>query len=205
MAFTRKWLTAMGIEQDKVDEIINAHIEVVDALKGERDQFKADADSLPELQKQLEKLKIASAMEGENPYKDKYDEKVKEFDDYKKEVEAKETKRAKEAAYRDMLKEAGVSDKRLDSILKVTDLEGIKLDKDGKIDGADAVLESAKKEWADFIVTTTEQGAQTANPPQSNGGNTMTKAEILAIKDGNERRQAIADNADLFGLPQKGE
>ena len=45
MALTRKFLSAMGIEQDKVDEIINAHVEVTDALKEERDRYKADADS----------------------------------------------------------------------------------------------------------------------------------------------------------------
>ena len=44
MAFTRKFLSAMGIEADKVDEIINAHIEVVDGLKEERDNFKKNAD-----------------------------------------------------------------------------------------------------------------------------------------------------------------
>lgn len=205
MAFTRKWLSAMGIEQDKVDEIINAHIEVVDALKGERDQFKADAERLPDVQKKLDELKKTAENGGENPFEQKYNDAIKALEDYKAEQTAKETKRAKEAAYRNVLKEAGISDKRFDGILKVTDLESINLDENGNIDGADAVLENAKKEWADFIVTTTEQGAQTANPPANNGGNTMTKAEILAIKDGNERRQAIADNADLFGLPQKGE
>ena len=37
MSFTRRFLSALGIEAEKIDEIINAHIEVVDGLKEERD------------------------------------------------------------------------------------------------------------------------------------------------------------------------
>ena len=44
MALTRKFLTALGIEADKVDEIINAHAETVDALKAERDTYKDKAE-----------------------------------------------------------------------------------------------------------------------------------------------------------------
>ena len=44
MALTRKFLSALGIEEDKVDEIIKAHTETVDALKEQRDELKADAE-----------------------------------------------------------------------------------------------------------------------------------------------------------------
>ena len=43
MALTRKMLKAMGIEDEKIDQIIEAHTETVDALKVERDQYKEDA------------------------------------------------------------------------------------------------------------------------------------------------------------------
>ncbi len=35
MALTRKFLAALGIEDDKVDEIIQAHTETVNGLKDE--------------------------------------------------------------------------------------------------------------------------------------------------------------------------
>ena len=57
MALTRKFLSALGIEADKVDEIINAHAETVNALKEERDNYKADAEKLPAVQKELDELK----------------------------------------------------------------------------------------------------------------------------------------------------
>ena len=50
MALTRKFLKALGIEDEKVDEIISAHTETVDALKAERDGYKADAEKLPGVQ-----------------------------------------------------------------------------------------------------------------------------------------------------------
>ena len=37
MALTRKFLKAMGIEDEKAEEIISAHVETVNGLKGERD------------------------------------------------------------------------------------------------------------------------------------------------------------------------
>ena len=42
MALTRKFLKALGIEDDKVDEIITAHSDTVNALEDGR----ADADKL---------------------------------------------------------------------------------------------------------------------------------------------------------------
>ena len=55
MALTRRALKAMGIEDEKIDEIINMHTETVDGLKADVAKYKADAETLPGIQKQLEK------------------------------------------------------------------------------------------------------------------------------------------------------
>lgn len=199
MALTRKFLSALGIEADKVDEIINAHVEVVDALKSERDKFKEDAEKLPKVQEELDSIKAATGDGGQNPFEVKYNELKEEFDTYKKGQEAKETAAKVSNAYRALLKEAGVSEKRIDAVLKVTNLDNVKLDKDGNIEGKDEALKSIKTEWADFITTKREKGADSANPP-ANNGNAMTKADILKIKDAGERQKAIAENHELFGF-----
>lgn len=197
MAFTRKYLKAMGIEEEKVDQIMDAHVEVVDALKADRDNYKEDAQKLSAVQKELDELKA----KGEDGYKEKYEKEHKAFEDFKTEQTAKETKAAKSKAYRELLREAGVSDKRFDGIIKLTDLDGIELDSDGKIKDADKHAETIKTEWADFIVSTSTRGAQTATPPTNNGGKTtMTRAEIMAIKDDDERQAKIAENPHLFGI-----
>ena len=193
MALTRRALKAMGIEDEKIDEIISMHSETVDGLKADVAKYKADAEQLPKVQRELDALKAA----GDGGLQDKYDRVKKEFDDYKAEVSAKETKAAKEKAYRALLQEAGVSEKRLESVLKVSDVDSVELDDNGAIKGADKLTESIKSEWADFITTTETRGAQTSNPPANNGV-AKTKEQIMGIKDTAERQRAIAQNLTLF-------
>ena len=205
MALTRKMLSAMGIDDDKQDEIINAHIEVVNALKEERDGFKADAKKANKLQKEIDDLNESMKSGERSPYKVKYEAKVdeyndlkKQFDDYKADVSAKELESKKSNAYKELLKESGVSGKRIDSVLRVTDLSKIELDNDGKIKDPDGLKKNIKEEWSDFIVTEQKQGANVSNPPANTGGGKKTKEEILAIKDTAERQKAMYENKELF-------
>lgn len=200
MALTRKMLSAMGIEEDKQDEIINAHTETVNALKEERDSYKSDAQKLKSIQTEFETLKESMKNDDKSPYKVKYEAKVeelenlqKEFDDYKTDVSNKETLANKKNMYRQLLKDSGVVDKRIDSILKVTNFDSFELDKDGGLKNKNDLVENIKSEWADFIGNVSEQGAKTPNPPTNNGGSTMTKADIMKIKDTSERQKAWAE------------
>ena len=193
-------MSALGIEADKVDEIIAAHTEVTDALKQERDRYKADAEALPAAQKELDELRKAAEASGKDPYRVKYEALKEDFDSYKKQVTEKETTAKKTAAYRELLIKAGIPEKRVDAVLRVSDLSKVTLDKDGAIEGADALTTSVKTEWADFIPTAGSQGAPTPKPPANNGGTKMTKEQIYAIKDTAARQQAIADNHELFGF-----
>ena len=168
MSLTRKMLKAMGIEEEKIEQIIEAHAETVDTLKEQRDTFKADADKLSEVQKELGEAKKSLEDAGKDSYKVKYEAVKEEFEKYKTDVENKEKHTAKESAYRDMLKAAGVSEKRIDSVLKVSDVDGVELDKNGKIKDESKYVDNVKSEWADFIVTQSTQGANTATPPTNN-------------------------------------
>lgn len=169
MALTRKFLTALGIEADKIDEIITAHSETVDALKEQRDQYKKDAEALPDVQKELEALQ--KEKEGNESYKEKYDKEHADFEAYKKDQTDKETKAKKTEAFKALLKEAGVSEKHLGAVLKVSDIDGVELDDKGKIKDSGDRLKSIREEWSDFIVETDKQGAATSTPPEGQGGN----------------------------------
>ena len=183
MAFTRKMLKAMGIEEEKIDEIIDAHREVTDALKADRDKYKSDAEKLTDVQKKYDDLKKEVDSKEGDSYKEKYDKEHKAFEEYKKTVEGERTKASKTQAYKELLKKAGVSDKRIDSVLKVTAIDEIELDDDGKIKDADKVVENIKSEWSEFIVTESQRGAGTENPPRNVGGSKMTKADIYKKDD----------------------
>ena len=176
MALTRKYLSAMGIDADKIDEIISAHLETVDALKEERDKYQSEAEKLPAVQKELDDLKKSSA-DGAG-YKKKYEDEHTAFEAYKAEVAQKDAERTKQSAYRDLLKKAGIADKRLDTVLKVSDLSKVELDEDGKIKDSETVMKGIKAEWADFIVTSGKRGVDVPNPPSNNGGNTFEQMSL---------------------------
>ena len=199
MGFSRKMLKAMNIEEEKIEQIIDAHSETVDALKAERDGFKEDAAKLAAVQKELDELKA----KGDDGYKAKYEAEKAAHDALKADIAAKETKKAKTDAYRELLKGANIDEKRIATILRAEapTIDKIELDADGKIKNAEQYTESIKSDWADFIVTQSAKGTNTATPPANGGAaSTKTKEDILKIKDAGERQKAIAENPTLFGI-----
>ena len=213
MALSRKFLSALGIEADKIDQIIEAHTESLEGIKAERDKYKAQIDDdktnsdakvkeLADAKKELEELKKqveadAKAREGKD-----YDKLKEEFDNYKAEQEAKATNTAKESALKELLTDMKMSDKGSKQVLKWMGVSSIELDDNGKIKDAANLRKSIKEDWGDYIQTDGAQGASTATPPgNTNSSGTYTsKAEILKIKDSKERQKAIAENPALFGL-----
>ena len=190
-------LKAMGIEEEKIDQIIEAHSETVDSLKADRDSYKEDAEKLKDVQKELDDLKA----KGDDGWKEKHDRLKAEFDQYKNDVQAKETKAAKEAAYRAILKDANLSEKGIEKAIKYAEWDKIELGEDGKLKGANDHIKAVRDEWAEYVTTTTTTGAKTSNPPENNGGKTgKTKEEIMAIRDPAVRQAEIAKNPEAFGL-----
>lgn len=186
MALTRKMLKAMGIEDEKIDQIIEEHTESTDALKQQRDEYKAKAEA---------KATTSTEPKPKDPepgdgYKAKYDAEKKAFEDYKANIAAEKAEADKRAKYRELIVKAGVDSKRVDSVLKVSDLSEIKV-KDGAIEGADDLVKSIKEDWADFIPTTQKVGANAPNPPKNDGG--VKKLEdITKMQDPVARQEALA-------------
>ena len=184
MALTRKLLKGMGLTEEQVDTIIEAHSETVDGLKEDINKYKSNAEKLPGVQKELDELKAA----GDGGYKQKYEDEKKAFEDYKTAQTAKETKQAKEKAYAEFLKSVGVSEKRIPSIIKVTDLNAVELEGD-KVKDAEKLTEAVKTEWADFIETSNTNGANTNTPPTNNNNNggedpsEMTMEQYIAYRN----------------------
>lgn len=202
-SLSRKFLAALNIEEGVADQIIERHNEVLTEIKEERDNLKEIAEKATELQKQVDAYKADEEKAEKDPYRVKYDALKEEFEAYKADIDSKATAAKKEAEYRKLLKACGVAEKRIDAILKVTDLDGLEFDNDGNLANGDKLSESIKAEWSDFIQTEGTTGAKMATPPANNGGKqTMTKAEIRAIADPVARQKAMLDNPSLFGLPE---
>lgn len=201
MAVTRKFLEAMGLDESKISAIIEEHDKTVQGLKEIRDKYKADADKYAETQKALDDLK-----NGED-WKSKYSDLKKMFDDYKTEVQTKETTGKIKAAYTDLLKAANVDEKRIDAILRVTDLKDLKLDESGKLIDADKISEGIKSEWSAFITTTGTKGTNVETPPVSQNNPTITKADIYAKDEHGrykmstaERQKTLAEHPEIMKI-----
>lgn len=214
MALSRRYLATLGIEADKIDEIITAHAESLEAVKADRDKYKAqvddledkskkDAEDVANAQKELGDLKAQVEADAKNREGKDYDALKKEFDDYKAEQEAKAVRSAKETALKELLTDMKMSERGEKQVLKWMGVNGFELDDSGKIKDASALRKSIKEDWGDYIQTEGAKGAETATPPVNGGGTGTgkTKAEIMKIKNAKERQQAIADNPELFGLP----
>ena len=256
-------LREMSLEDDQINAIIEAHTEVVNSLKDERDRLKDSVSELKEAAKesaatarswnflsaQEENSKIAGEkaklteenekLHAENDALKAKAEKLaadvdtfkaqaeklgaveeevktltqkltdseqkngdleKQIEDIKGEQEKAATLAAKESAYKEMLKEAGVSKKRIDSVIKVTDFDKIEIDEDGKLKDKDKIVDKVKADWADFIEVKRTDGADTKTPPDGSNSGKLTKEDILKIKDTTERQQKIAENHELFGF-----
>lgn len=185
MAVTRKLLRALGIEDEKADQILEAHTETVNEIKAERDRYKEDAEKLPGVQKELDDLKEAAEQNAQNPYKAQYEAVKKQFDDYKADVAAKQVKASKQTAYRKLLKEQGISDKFIDPIMNVTSVDDLELDDKGQFKNAEDLKKSITEQWEGFAVKEETHGAQSYNPPGTGGGAaggsaTKSRAAILA-------------------------
>ena len=201
MALSKSMLTGMGLTEEQVAAILEGHKDSLDHYQAEADKSKTEAEEarkqLEKVQKDLNKMK-EEADEGKNPYKVKYEAIKEEFENYKKDIANKEVKASKTEAYKELLKECGVVEKRIPSVVKVADIESIELDENGKIKDVEDLKKSIKEEWSDFIPTEDTKGAKTSTPPANNGGNKMSKEDILAIKDTTARQQAMLENKELF-------
>lgn len=191
MALTRKFLKALGIEDEKIDQIIEAHTDTVDGLK----QYKEDAEKLPEIQSQLDEAKKKLKKFEDDGFEKKYNDLQTEFNNYKDTEEKAKTAEKKKSAYREILKKAGISEKRFDAILRITDLDKIELDDKGEIKDSKTVEDSVKKEWQEFVVKSGVKGAETATPPGGNGteGHTPSRAAMVAKRY----------YANVYGEPKK--
>lgn len=183
------------------NQLVALHLGVVDPLKDDVTRYKADAEKLPGVQKELDDLKG----KGDDGYKEKYESEHKAFEDYKKTVDAEKTTAAKEKAVEAVLKKIGVSEKRLQSVAKLAKADGLldalELDDDGAVKEADKLEKSLKDSYSDYIVTTSTQGANTANPPANSGGAKLTMADIYKkdekgryVMDYEARLKAIEEN-----------
>jgi hypothetical protein len=169
MPFTRSEIREIlgdAHTDDIASKLIALHRTVVDPLRDDLDsekrnaaKWKAEADKLPGVQKELDELK-----KGED-WKAKYEKEHADFDEYKGQV-AKDAQTAKvKAAYKQLLIEEKINEKALESVLNATDYSAMKLKADGSLDGLDGLKKDIAEKWGGFKTVTRQRGQQVNNPP----------------------------------------
>ena len=196
MALTRKFLSALGIEAEKIDEIIGAHTDTIEGLKDELAKVKADAAKLPEVQKELDDLKAKP----DDGWKDKYDAARKELAEYKDSVAKEKALAAKKAAYQELCKDAGLSENGVTKAVKYADLDSVELDDAGKIKNGKSLIKIIRAEWPEHIVKDSTSGAKTATPPGGGSAGLKSREEIYKkdehgrfVLDAAQRQQALSE------------
>lgn len=175
------------------NRLVALHLGVVDPLKDDLTKYKADAEKLPGVQKQLDDLKAA----GDGGYKEKYEKEHSAFETYKSDVTAKESKAAKEKAVRAYFESKNITGANLDLAMRGCGEEMTALEMDGEkikdTKSLDALIEGTYKGLVSKPSVRVDMGARL-----NDGGKAMTKDDIMQITDRAERRAAIAANMDLF-------
>lgn len=175
------------------NRLVALHLGVVDPLKDDLTKYKADAEKLPGVQKELDDLKAA----GDGGYQEKYEKEHKAFEDFKANVTAKESKAAKEKAVRAYFKSKNITGANLDLAMRGCGEEMAALELDGEkikdTKSLDALVDGTYKGLVSKQTVRFDTGARF-----NGGGKPMTKDEIMQINDRAERRAAIAANMDLF-------
>lgn len=175
------------------NRLVALHLGVVDPLKDDLTKYKADAEKLPSVQKELDGLKAA----GDGGYKEKYEKEHSDFEAFKTDITAKESKAAKEKAVRAYFESKNITGANLDLAMRGCGEEMAALELDGEkikdTKALDALVDGTYKGLVSKQTVRFDTGARF-----NGGGKPMTKDEIMQITDRAERRAAIAANMDLF-------
>lgn len=203
MAITVKYLEDLGVEKEVAEKIFAERSKEIEADKAKREkletELKEKKESLDNLSKEFEDLKSSNASAEE--YKTKYEALVADNEAKEKQAEAERILAEKNADIEKRFAQC-VGDKKFshdaikaDYLKKFAEaLESEEYKGKGDVDIFHALT---KDDATAFTGVTAVKLA--GGTPQSNGTKYTSKADIMAIKDRTERRNAIAQNLELFG------
>lgn len=167
--------------------------------ENDRDSWKQRAETAEETLKGFEGKDFDTITKERDEWK-------KKAEDAEKEYSAKEAEREKQELLKEAMAEIEFTSESAKKAITAQISEGVSV-KNGKLIGFNDLLEDAKKNDASAFVNKEQQNleqnkARFTTPMSNKGGKvgTMTKDEIMAIKDRGQRREAMMDHKELFGL-----
>ena len=196
MSLTRKLLKGMGLTDEQVDTIIEAHTDTVDGLKEQVNTYKADAEKLPNVQKELDDLKAA----GDGGFKEKFEKEHSDFENFKKTIQEKETKAAKESAAKAFFESKGITGNSLEIAMRGSSAEIAALELDGeKIKDSSALDALVNGTFKALVSTTTTKGANIPNPPVTTTNKAYSADDIRKMSPAEINKNWDSIKASLNG------
>ena len=174
------------------NQIFALHLSVVDGLKDEIDKYKVDAEKLPEIQKELDKLKEHPAVD----YKKKYEDEHSAFEDYKKGIDAEKAKTAKNNAAKAYFEGKNITGTNLEIAMRGAkeEIDALVLE-DGKIKDTAKLDALIGGTYAGLVVEKSTTGVQTATPPSNNSGKVANTRAAQLYKEHYEQLYGKGENA----------
>ena len=184
-----------NIPAASISKVANAISSAVGRDFVARDRYNAKLDEIEQLKTDKQNAEDTATTAGK--WEKKYNDLKDQFDSYKADTDAKEKLSSIKAAYRKLLEESGIDTKRLDTIIRATVFDGMKLGDDGKLEKSDELKKAIDSDWADFKVSTRTDGTHVENPPKDNdsGSGANSRAAELA-RQFHERRYGKAPAND---------
>lgn len=165
----------------------------LNSITAERDKFKSQAEAAEETLKKFEEVDVDSVKAELEDWKKKAEEQEKNYTEelYKRDF--------KDALNKELEGVKFSSEAAKKSIMAEIESAGLKLN-NGKILGLNDLLNQMKEADKTAFVSEAESNKPKFTNPMGSTGNegTMTKQDILKIKDSGERQRAIAQNINLF-------
>ena len=196
MSLTRKLLKGMGLTDEQVDTIIEAHTDTVDGLKEQVKTYKADAEKLPNVQKELDDLKAA----GDGGWEEKAKDFEKKYNDLVAENKNKETKAAKESAAKAFFESKGITGNSLEIAMRGSSAEIAALDLDGeKIKDSSALDALVNGTFKALVSTTPTKGPNIPTPPVTTPNKAYSADDIRKMSPAEINKNWDSIKASLNG------
>lgn len=178
------------------NRLVALHLGVVDPLKDDLTKYKADAEKLPNVQKELDDLKAA----GDGGFKEKFEKEHSDFENFKKTIQEKETKAAKESAAKAFFESKGITGNSLEIAMRGSSAEIAALDLDGEkikdYSSLDALVNGTFKA---LVSTTTTKGANIPNPPVTTPNKAYSADDIRKMSPAEINKNWDSIKASLNG------
>lgn len=201
MKMKSELLKEQGLTDEQIKFVMAENGKDIEKAKGdlstltaERDKYKAQAETAEESLKKFEEIDVDSVKAELADWKKKAEDQQKAYTEelYKRDF--------KDALTKELTNVKFSSEAAKRSIMSEIEGAGLKLN-EGKILGLSDLLGQMREKDASAFVNDAEASKPhftTPMEPQGNTGTTLTKADILKIKDSSERQRAIAQNINLF-------